>query len=50
MVFFAKDKFTAILYSRKVAKKEGLQYVEPKLAKGQIHNVNGLKTWTQGWR
>ena len=50
MVFFSKNKKTAVQYSKKIAKREGLKYTEPKLAKNQIKHISGFKTWTDGWR
>jgi len=49
MVFFSKNKKTAVTYAKKVAKKEGRSYKEPKLSKQQIPHIQGWKTWTQGW-
>lgn len=50
MVFFAPNKIWAVKQSKKVAKKEGMKYIEPKLAKIQIPHRAGWKTWTSGWR
>ncbi|MFW5795174.1 MAG: hypothetical protein ACOCV1_06785 [Bacillota bacterium] len=49
MVFFSKNKETAIAHAKKVAKAKGLTYVEPKLAKVQIKESK-WKTWTNGWK
>ena len=50
MVFFAKDKKGAISYAKKIAKKEGLTYSEPKLAKKQYKHISDFRTWTGGWK
>ena len=50
MVFFAKNKKSAIAHARAVAKREGLRYKEPILAKNQIPHGNKWRTWTSGWQ
>jgi len=50
MVYFSKNKKTAIAHAKKVARAEGLKYKEPKLAKNQIPHSSKWRTWTDGWK
>ena len=50
MVFFAKDKQSAIAYAKQVAKKEGMRYSEPRLAKNQLPHISNWKTWSGGFK